>query len=100
LVFPNFLAGGGVQTADDLVIALPRKDKQLITNQSRRGDTVTDVHFQFLRQLLGPGGRGCEAGDLGVAICPAPLRPVLSLGVSRDKEREADGERSGEGGAA
>src|SRR5205085_446101 len=61
----------------ELIRALAGEDIKPIADQRRRGVAFADGGLPFLRQRLGPGGRRSKAGDLAIAIGPAPLRPVL-----------------------
>ena len=77
LVRPDFLAVGGIQTANDLVALLAREDINLAADQRGRRVSRPDGDLPFLCQFLGPSlGRG-ESGGLGIAIGAAPLRPIL-----------------------
>src|SRR6202043_2275707 len=77
LLRPKFVAGCGVEAAGDFVAAAAGEDIQLVADPGGRGDPITDSPLPLLRERFGPGLRRLEARRNCIAICAAPLGPVL-----------------------
>src|SRR5665213_1600249 len=87
LVFPLLRAGGGVQAADDFLLALSGKYENLIADHNRRCVAETDFDAPLLREFLGPRFGFGESDHLVVAVGAAPLRPVLGANASRTDQQ-------------
>src|SRR4029453_9854074 len=71
--------------------ALPGEDEKAIADEQRRRVPEADLDPPLLLQAVGPSRRLAKRRHGAVAIRSAPLRPVLSGGLSTENDRPEDG---------